>query len=465
MAIISGTTVDWTLSPRIVTIPVSVTTVTIEDLQDTLLALEDSEAGIIWPHLRELSGGEDLGGGVAVGFTMELQNAQIAFEARTTPEQTGTATSTDTTTLTDTAATFVTNGVTAGAMLINFTDGSVSTVVSVLSETQLTHLALSGGGANDWTVGDAYTVTNEIQCEVGGGNLVAVDDVGASISPIFPTVGTQIIKTSSSSATTQNQKQLEAATFIGKEGLGITIDPIEGTDSAIFPFGTRENPCKTEVNIVDIEAQRGFRNIFVAGTLNINDNHGVHPNVWFGDNPQTVAIIIGDRLTYPSKDVTGSKFQDCYIQGELDTSNIIWECIVGPISDANGFIYKSTLQGPIVVADDISIEDCWVAPTAVNQNVDIDFNGLVKTVILSDWSAGRITGKNMVAGSFLGVSGTGGIVLIDSSCTGGTLTYGGSIEFEGTNADLLDSVVAASVSTQVWEEGKALTKQIWFGAK
>ena len=73
MAIIAGTTVAWNLSPRVITIPATETNVTVEDLQDTLLHLEDSEQRMIWPHLRETSGGEDLGGGVTVGLTMKLQ--------------------------------------------------------------------------------------------------------------------------------------------------------------------------------------------------------------------------------------------------------------------------------------------------------------------------------------------------------------------------------------------------------
>ena len=58
MAIISGVTIDFTLSPRVITIPTTETAVTITDLQDTLLDLEDDDEGILHPHLRNTSGGE-----------------------------------------------------------------------------------------------------------------------------------------------------------------------------------------------------------------------------------------------------------------------------------------------------------------------------------------------------------------------------------------------------------------------
>lgn len=203
MAIISGVTVDWTVSPRIITIPSPIVQVTIEDLQDTLLDIEWSEHGMTEPHLREFSGGESLGGGVSVGFTMELQNAQLAFEARTTPLESGTATSADATgtTLTDTSAAFQTNSVGRGDLVYNVADGSQATVISVTSENELVHTTLSGGTGNDWGIGDSYEVYDVVQCNISGGNMVAVDDVDADLDPVFPTFGTQIVRTSSSSAT------------------------------------------------------------------------------------------------------------------------------------------------------------------------------------------------------------------------------------------------------------------------
>lgn len=443
MAIISGTTVSWELSPRIITIPAPLTEVTINDLQDTLQDLEDSEAGIVWPHLRNTSGGEDLGGGVSVGLTMELQNARLAFEARSTPDETGTATSTGTETLVDTTALFVTNGINPGAMLINYTDGSISTVISVTNETTLIHQTLQGGTNNDWTIGDSYSVTNEVQCSIDGGNLVAVDGVGASLDPVFPTVGTQVIRTSASSATLQNQEQLQTATFIGKEGLGVSVSPLNGTDSIVYPVGIRETPCKTITNAHDIAEDRGFRNIYVMDSITITENMN-DGYTFFGDNPQNVAITVDTGVS-----LAGAKFQDCQLSGPMTSSNIIWESIVGSITNANGFIYKSTIVGPIVVGDTLSMEDCWTA-TPGTDNV-IDFNSTANTVGITDWSGGTILVKNMVTGCTLGMGGTAGSLKLDSSCTGGSVNHGGAIRIKedlSTGVSIND----ASTATQVWNK-------------
>jgi VCBS repeat-containing protein len=93
--------------------------------------------------------------------TWSGDGSTIAFERAISFTVTGTATSDDGTglVLTDTAATFLTDGVGTGRTVTNDTDGSSSTVASVDSETQLTLTApLSGGTANTWTTGDAYTL-------------------------------------------------------------------------------------------------------------------------------------------------------------------------------------------------------------------------------------------------------------------------------------------------------------------
>jgi hypothetical protein len=150
--------------------------------------------------LLDSGGKQSLGGGREVGITTTLHNSQIAFEGNYTPQQTGTATSTDApgTTLTDLSAQFQTNLVERGAVLINYTDRSVTEVLKVVSETVLIHRVLKNGIANDWTIGDAYDIFNVIQKQVNDGNLSAVLDdapfpTGSELNPIFPTFATQVV--------------------------------------------------------------------------------------------------------------------------------------------------------------------------------------------------------------------------------------------------------------------------------
>jgi len=273
------------------------------------------------------------------------------------------------------------------------------------------------------------------------GNLVPRD---SSLPIMIPTIGTYTVLLAGLQPITQNidtiKTTLEIPTHIGKEGLGITIDPLNGTDSSAFPYGNVENPCKTEANIIAIEADRGYRNIYVKTSLTIAGDHSADVNVWFGHNPQTVVVTLD-----PACNVTGAKFQDCYITGKFDSANIVWECIVGSITNANGFIYKSTIIGPIVVSGTVSMEDCWTA-TPGTDNI-IDFNSTANTVALTDWSGGTILVKNMVAGCVLGMGGTSGSLSLDSSCTGGSINHGGAIRIK-SDLSTGTTINDASTATQ-----------------
>ena len=445
MAVIAGTTVTWGVSPRIIIIPSPITEVTIEDLQDTCQDLEDSETGIVFPRLRATAGGEDLGGGVSVGWTMTLNNAQIQFEGRTAATENGAVTTSDTTgtLLHASGGAFVTNGVSRGDTVFNNVTGGMATILSVTDNQNLVSQVLSGGSRATWLNTDTYTVYLNEQCEITGGNLVATDDVGASISAILESPNVQILKTSSSSATTTNQEQLQTSTFIGKEGLGVSVSPLSGTDSTTYPVGIRETPCQTISNAHIIAEDRGFRNIYVMDSITIDENMN-HGYTFFGDNPQNVVITIDAGVS-----LAGAKFQDCYLNGPLTSSNIVWESIIGSITNANGFIYKSTIIGPIVVSDNLSMEDCWTA-TAGTDNV-IDFNSTANTVAVTDWSGGTLLVKNMVAGCVFGMGGTAGSLKLDSSCTGGAVNHGGAIRLKedlSTGVSIND----ASTATQVWNK-------------
>jgi len=89
MAVRNDISVDWSASPRIITVAkngAASEALTIQDLHDTVRDLEDElPAGMSYPHLINSAGKESLGGGTFVGITVALQNAKLAFEARGGP--------------------------------------------------------------------------------------------------------------------------------------------------------------------------------------------------------------------------------------------------------------------------------------------------------------------------------------------------------------------------------------------
>jgi len=156
------------LSPRIIEILEPTTSASVQEIVDAVRAWEDSWVGIAFPKLIDAAGKENLGGGVTVGITATLQNAQIAFQQRGGSDATGTITtgSTDGTTLEDTSATFITDSIISGDSIYNITDGSMTTVLEVISETELRTFALQGGSDNQWDISDSYRVWNKISISI-----------------------------------------------------------------------------------------------------------------------------------------------------------------------------------------------------------------------------------------------------------------------------------------------------------
>ena len=79
--------VEWYESPRIITILSPLTEISIQELSDQIKDIEDEPANLAFPILILTFGKQPLGGGVFVGITAVLQNAKIAFEARSGPEE------------------------------------------------------------------------------------------------------------------------------------------------------------------------------------------------------------------------------------------------------------------------------------------------------------------------------------------------------------------------------------------
>lgn len=87
MAFRSDISIDWAVSPRIITIAAPSTTATIQDLSDTIRVLEGGRVGSLTrPYILDNEGKFDLRDGVKLtGVSIRLVNAKIAFEGRPGP--------------------------------------------------------------------------------------------------------------------------------------------------------------------------------------------------------------------------------------------------------------------------------------------------------------------------------------------------------------------------------------------
>lgn len=85
MAFRNDLSIDWSVSPRIITVDSPSTNLDVKDLYDTLRTAEAQASNMDEPFITDAGGYEPLGGGVKVGITVTLRDALVAFEARSGP--------------------------------------------------------------------------------------------------------------------------------------------------------------------------------------------------------------------------------------------------------------------------------------------------------------------------------------------------------------------------------------------
>ena len=339
MAVRDDISVDFFESPRIVRVAAPSTELTIQDLHDTVRAIEDEPNKLQYPDLISSAGKEPLGGGITVGITSTLKDAQVSFEARKASTSSGTVTTADASgrTLIDSAATFVSDGVERGAWVVNLTDGSVASVTRVVSETQLVTDVLGDGLDGQFEIGDSYKVWNVIGCQVSGGNLVAQDENGATIAQILPTAGTQVRLTASSSATLQELLDIQYSAFLG----AVHVDPASPYDGTSFPTGTPRQKVNNVDDALLIAASRGFHEIMVHGDLTITQD--ISDFFVYGSR-RTVTLTIGAGGV-----VQGSRFADLTLQGSFDGLLSMTNCVLLNCTNVTGFIEDSFLDGRVTL--------------------------------------------------------------------------------------------------------------------
>ena len=207
MAVRTDVIVRWEFSPRVILVLAPSQEITIQDLVDTCRVLEqDLDTGLQYDSLINAAGKEDLGNGIQVGITAELNNAVLGFEGRFDATSKGFVTTANATgeMLIDSSATFITDGLMAGDVVVNHTDGSTATVFRVDSETMLLTSELKGGSDNEFGLNDDYGVHQFARCSISGGNLVAVDEAGDAREAVFTTPYVFVDRAASTSAALVN---------------------------------------------------------------------------------------------------------------------------------------------------------------------------------------------------------------------------------------------------------------------
>ena len=454
----------WHLSPRIIVIPAPTQVMSVQDLSSSIKDIEDEPANLSYPRLVKTSGGEDLGGGVSVGITAELQDSQIAFEQRTISIASGTVTTANTngTILIDSTATFLADGIVTGDIIYNATDKSVATIISADSETQITSFLLDDGIENDWDFGDEYKIWKSIECEINGGNIVAIDVNSISISAFLPTAFTYAIRTSSSSATQTEQSAIRFASYQG----AVWIDELSINMGTEFPMGTREFPVNNLTDAHAIAENVGLQEFGVIGNLTIGGSHAIPNYTIRGQNALNSLITIDQAA-----DVSNVEIFEATVTGYLDGNVVIRESVLGTSDLVAGFVFETALGNGQTITlgggGEAHILNCYSGtPGSGTPTIDMNVSG---TALAMRNYNGGIKIVNKSGPEAISFDLNSGQVILDDTITNGEIVARGVGKLIDINGDPIlsgpwngctiinEMVNPVSVSTFVWNDPSATT--------
>lgn len=252
-----------------------------------------------------------------------------------------------------------------------------------------------------------------IQCNVQGGNLVAVDVNDDNIDPILTTAYTQVVRTSSSSSTLQELADIQYSSF----GNGVTVDLLSIYSGTNYPIGTPRQPVNNFNDALNIANTRGFSKIFILGDALIDSGLDYSGKAFYGESI-TKSVLTIDSMAQ----VQGCEFDNATVQGTLDGGSTIKNCKILNLNYVNGIVESSILSGVIILSGDAIFLDCWGdTPT---YNPEIDFNNSASSLALRDYD-GKITISNKNSSEPITIDLSSGQVTLENTVVSGTIIVRG----------------------------------------
>ena len=457
MAEIAGVTVDWTASPRIIKIPLAVRSVSAQDLLDTCRTLEASLDALDDDNLVDSAEGEvpldDVGTQTVI--TLTLLNAQVYFIPDTVPISTGTATAASSTvgrtiTLTDGVATFQADGAARGDTIFNSTTGGMATVLTAPLETTLQSLPLTGGSRDDWQIGDVWTLYNNEQAKIDGGNVVAIDDaiLRNFLSPVLEAPNVQIVRSSASSGTVQELSAIQYSSFNG----GVWVMSGGPNSGTAYPVGTPEFPVNNMADAHAIADSRGFTKIYFLANMTLSAEDFSDGHIFIGRSTTLTSVTLN-----AGANVTNCEFQNMTITGTLDGGNTLRECIVQNVSVVQGSLIDCGLSGTATLGGSAPVQfincNSWVAGT---DTPVIDLGGTGQDFLMRGYKGG-IKFINKTGPDPFSLDMDSGQVKLDWTIMAGTLTLRGvgtlTEDYSGGTATVDNQMLSpGGIAFSIWSE-------------
>ncbi|MEA2036862.1 MAG: hypothetical protein U9O94_05100 [Nanoarchaeota archaeon] len=294
----------------------------------------------------------------------------------------------------------------------------------------------------DWQVafaarsGPTYT-----QCTITGGNLVATNTNGA----ISPTAFTQVVTTSSASATLQEADALQYASYGGE----VSIDITSSNSGTAYPVGNQEYPVNNLADAVSIANTKGFIKLAIRSSMTLA-TEDVSNFTIAGHSHVDTSIVIESSLS-----CVGLAIYNCKVSGVLDGGTHIDGCTVGNITYVNGHIHRSGLYGTIYL--DGNVEAVLLDCSTIDQDSPpiIDLGGSGQDLAMPNYS-GIVTIQNLSSATEeVGIGLNAGHVILDSTITAGNIIISGIGTYTDNSSGAVINVDALlnknNIAGAVWD--------------
>jgi hypothetical protein len=230
----------------------------------------------------------------------------------------------------------------------------------------------------------------------------------------------------------------------------IFYDENSGISGATYPTGTATFPVSNCADLVSIISTYKIKQIKLESNITLTENL---PNVGFSPAGGVVVVNINGQ------NVAASMFERLYVYGDFANSyqTVLQNCFTSTIARFNGVMKDTAIEGNISLSTvgETSIIDC--AGGNAQETVTIDKLVGVGTILNVRRYSGDLNIINSdTAGDMSTVVMDNGSIILDSSCTNGTIDLGGFSNLTDNSAGLtvnslplLNPVVINSQMTEI----------------
>lgn len=259
---------------------------------------------------------------------------------------------------------------------------------------------------------NGYTVTFE-----DGNYAVNLNGANSNVGDVVNL--NQVSIRSNNSAGLTYSKEIEDQSFFDAR---IFIDTVSGQSGSQYPRGTTTDPVDNATDAFAINATRMLANRYLLNgsvTLSSDDLDG---HDWLGTALPNDTINLGGSTT------EGTAFNLLKITGTCAGVFTARDCVLENVSGFNGFLFGGAIAGTLTLAAGAAhIVNAHAAAAGTNA-ITIDYNGTNCDGFITGWEGGLIIDNHTDAGSETAIDSRSGKIIINASCTAGTIVVRGIAE-------------------------------------